>query len=297
MAPNPTRHLGDFLRQHQADILAAWEDCVRQLPPAERLPTPILRDHLPVIIDRLASVAMRMEAGGQPEFSDLAGAHALARLNAGFDLGSVVSEFALLRSAIFEVLARHVSQVELAEVKRLDEAIDETVSGSVCRFAEARERTQAALIAREREARALLDRTAVFREQFISMLAHDLRNPLQAIRASADLMLRQDGVHPGQVKGLLRINQSAERMARMIADVLDFARGRVGGGIRIERRHCNLHDVSPVPWTSSTWPIRPASCRWRSRAMDGANGIRIGSRRRSPTSSATPSSTARRTRP
>jgi signal transduction histidine kinase len=183
---------------------------------------------------------MALEEGGQPEISDLAGAHANARLDAGFDLRTVVDEFALLRNTIYEVLERHTATVKLAEVKRLDAAIDETVSGSACRFAEARERLQATTLAREQDARALLDRTAVFREQFISVLAHDLRNPLQAIRSSADLLLRQESLHPGQVKGLVRINQSAERMARMISDVLDFARGRFAGGIQVERQRNDL---------------------------------------------------------
>lgn len=88
-----------------------------------------------------------------------------------------------------------------------------------------------------------LQRTANFREQFIGVLGHDLRNPLAAIMASAGMMLRKEDLPPGQLKGLRRISNSAERMARMISDVLDFARGRLGGGFPIERQRVNLHEI------------------------------------------------------
>jgi len=88
-----------------------------------------------------------------------------------------------------------------------------------------------------------LARTASFREQFIGILGHDLRNPLNAIRASADVILMHDNLHPGQAKGVRRIIASADRMARMINDVLDFTRGRLGGGIPVQRTRANLHEV------------------------------------------------------
>lgn len=89
-----------------------------------------------------------------------------------------------------------------------------------------------------------LERTAQFREQFISVLGHDLRTPLSVIRASTELLLRNENLQPGQTKGLLRIIKGSDRMTRMIADVLDFARGRLGGGFPLETQRINLHDVS-----------------------------------------------------
>lgn len=71
------------------------------------------------------------------------------------------------------------------------------------------------------------------REQFIAILGHDLRNPLQAIYASSDLLARQL-ILPAQAQMAGRIKTNARRMASLIDDVLDFARGRLGGGIRVE---------------------------------------------------------------
>jgi signal transduction histidine kinase len=71
------------------------------------------------------------------------------------------------------------------------------------------------------------------REQFIAILGHDLRNPLQAIYAGSDLLQRQLA-NPAQAQIAARIKTNARRMSALIDDVLDFARGRLGGGIGLE---------------------------------------------------------------
>jgi signal transduction histidine kinase len=88
---------------------------------------------------------------------------------------------------------------------------------------------------REQERTALLDERAAgeLRDQFIAILGHDLRNPLQAIYASSDLLERKL-VYPAHAQIAARIKASSRRMSSLIDDVLDFARGRLGGGIELE---------------------------------------------------------------
>jgi len=88
---------------------------------------------------------------------------------------------------------------------------------------------------REREHSALLDERAVgeLREQFIAILGHDLRNPLQAVYAGSDLLERKL-VDPRLSILATRIKTNVLRMSSLIDDVLDFARGRLGGGIGVE---------------------------------------------------------------
>lgn len=71
------------------------------------------------------------------------------------------------------------------------------------------------------------------RDQFIAILGHDLRNPLQAISASGELLERQLS-DPKLSKIASRIRASVRRMSSLIDDVLDFARARLGGGIGVE---------------------------------------------------------------
>lgn len=73
------------------------------------------------------------------------------------------------------------------------------------------------------------------REEFIAVLAHDLRNPLQAIRVTADL-LSLSATSAAQQNLLQHLDDSANRMAELIDVTLDFARGRLGSGIALRVR-------------------------------------------------------------
>ncbi|MER0040452.1 MULTISPECIES: GAF domain-containing sensor histidine kinase [unclassified Pseudomonas] len=73
----------------------------------------------------------------------------------------------------------------------------------------------------------------VLREQFVAVLAHDLRTPLSAVRLSAELLETRVN-EPNNLKLIRAVRQSAVRMGVLIEDVLDFARGELGGGIPIK---------------------------------------------------------------
>jgi signal transduction histidine kinase len=86
----------------------------------------------------------------------------------------------------------------------------------------------------EKSENALADATKAgrLREQFIAVLGHDLRTPLSAIRMSADLL--ESRLEDKRERGLASaIRKSSQRMGALIEDVLDFARGRLGGGIPV----------------------------------------------------------------
>ena len=73
-------------------------------------------------------------------------------------------------------------------------------------------------------------------ELFMGVLAHDLRAPLGAIMTAAQLMKIRDTSDSRNAKALGRLLNSGERMSRMIEQLLDFTRLRVGGGIAIETK-------------------------------------------------------------
>jgi signal transduction histidine kinase len=86
--------------------------------------------------------------------------------------------------------------------------------------------------------------TGHFRERFIGILGHDLRTPLTAIGASAGLLLRRRDLPADAIAVARRISGSAERMGRMISDLLDFTQARLGGGIQVVRKSCDLREVA-----------------------------------------------------
>ncbi|KDN97491.1 MULTISPECIES: GAF domain-containing sensor histidine kinase [Pseudomonas] len=78
---------------------------------------------------------------------------------------------------------------------------------------------------------------AELREQFIAVLGHDLRNPLFAITAGAELLSQrlQDEKSRAIAQHILTCGRRANQLVR---DVLDFARGRLGNGIMINVQPC-----------------------------------------------------------
>jgi PAS domain S-box-containing protein len=87
-----------------------------------------------------------------------------------------------------------------------------------------------------------LSRTVRFSEMFVGILGHDLRNPLSAIATAASLLGRRadsDKV----AKPATRILNSAARMGRMIDQLLDFTRIRLGKGIPLQQRQTDLGEV------------------------------------------------------
>lgn len=77
-------------------------------------------------------------------------------------------------------------------------------------------------------------KTSDLREQFIAVLGHDLRNPLAAISLGAE-MLDRTPLNEKASRMVKIIRDSATRMSGLIDDVMDFARGRLGDGLTLDR--------------------------------------------------------------
>ncbi|MBS1152255.1 MAG: hypothetical protein H6Q89_3953, partial [Myxococcaceae bacterium] len=76
------------------------------------------------------------------------------------------------------------------------------------------------------------------REQLFGIVGHDLRNPLSAIKMAAGLL--QNQVAPKQLRTVAMINRCADRMNRMIHNLLDFTRVRFAGGVPLHLEGLNL---------------------------------------------------------
>lgn len=105
---------------------------------------------------------------------------------------------------------------------RFNEAIDEVLTESITRYAA---------------------KTDLYRDQFVGILSHDLRSPLNAITAGAALLAAS--AHDDQRQGRIaaRILTSAQRMNRMIGDLLDLTRTRLGGAIPLKCEPIDLQQL------------------------------------------------------
>jgi len=93
-------------------------------------------------------------------------------------------------------------------------------------------------------ARTLAEEAVRTRDEFLASAAHDLRNPLTAIRGAAQLLQRQaarGAVPPEQLARLARhIETSTSQMAALVDELLDLARLQVGRSLELERHSTDL---------------------------------------------------------
>ncbi len=81
------------------------------------------------------------------------------------------------------------------------------------------------------------------RDRFLGIVGHDLRNPLGAISMSANALLRRD-LGEAAARTVRRIVSSAERMERLIAQLLTFAQARQGGGVPLRIAPADLGAIA-----------------------------------------------------
>lgn len=87
-----------------------------------------------------------------------------------------------------------------------------------------------------------LTETLRLNELFTAVLGHDLRTPLSAILNSANLLERVSK-DPVVRQSATRMAGSGRRMSRMIDDMLDLTRARLGGGIPLRPQKCDLGQI------------------------------------------------------
>jgi signal transduction histidine kinase len=152
--------------------------------------------------------------GGTADVTDAALEHADDRLDQGFTLDDVVAEFRALRATVLRRWQQSpVDPVTaLNESIRFNEAIDQVLTESIRRYSL---------------------RVSETRDRFAGILAHDLRSPLGAITNSTEFLMRDETLSTSSVKAVVNIQRSATRMKRMVDDLLDFARIRLGDTLPI----------------------------------------------------------------
>jgi signal transduction histidine kinase len=199
----------DFLRKERDRLIDLWEQEVRQeLPTLQHMPRPVLTDHMFELLEGLGAWIDGRPVDADRGFEALIEGHALQRLGYGVGIETVMREYGKLRYVVLRELLAINPRPE--SMILLHEGFDRAVSVAIERYAQRREHVRA---------------------RFISILGHDLRDPLSTVKISADILARSDKLADEHRMVIARIARATDRMQRMIAEVLDFARGHLGGGI------------------------------------------------------------------
>jgi signal transduction histidine kinase len=205
--------LAEFIRTSSERILREWEEMIKVQRPETPLPRWVLRAPAAAILRTLAETLDPSSLQQQPSRGTerAAAVHVDLRIESGLDLAQIIGEYSVLRACILRLWRAadpHAFTREGAlEISRLTEAIDEVVAQTIQLYEQ---------------------REAKYRDRFLGMLGHDLRNPLNSISLGAASLSEAAGLTAAQRVTVARILNSVRRLDRMVSDILDFARGRLG---------------------------------------------------------------------
>ncbi|RZL39192.1 MAG: PAS domain-containing sensor histidine kinase [Rubrivivax sp.] len=158
-------------------------------------------------------------------------------------------EQAVHEVAVFVAEDRHRYEQELLRARRTAEEL-------LAQEQAAQQALRASQSERDR-LQALAEDRAHFAEQMVAIVSHDLRNPLSVIQMSAQLLSRTT-LDARQSLALERLERSTRRAVRLISDVLDFSRGRLGPGLPANVQPIELHKLvaEALADLRVAWPSR-----------------------------------------
>jgi len=212
------------IRSCEAEIMTRWERQVRaEVEAAREQEKLLLRNqlapYLETIIDLLESsstTTVRDECE-RPEFDPSAN-RSHGRLRAtlpGYSLDQVMAEYTILRRTITDLVDEH---------GLLDERVHEVITAV----------NEQALMHAVLAFNATLHRV---RKKSVSMLMHDMRQPLNAIDLLAGVLERSDDAKL-QVAG--RIREQVDRMDTMLSEMLDAVRLQAGQALELKIERLDL---------------------------------------------------------
>ena len=211
--------LSELIRTDTERIIREWEEFAKTLSAGVGLPRWLLRVHAAAILQSIAQdidtpklpVKQQAKSEGSPgPLEHVAAAHVNLRIESGFDLAQIMAEYRALRACVLRLWCDTDPAgfaLGAEEITRFTDAIDQAVAETVPIYAQ---------------------REAQYRDRFLGILGHDLRNPLNAILLSATALAGGKEVAERQLGAVSRILSSVRRVDHMVNDILDFARGRLG---------------------------------------------------------------------
>jgi signal transduction histidine kinase len=222
--------LAEFILANREPILAEWETFARSCKPASQvMDMEALRDHADEMLSAFVkdlqtpqnSLEQSQKSKGRAAetgFDTAAEEHGAVRAQSGFTVEQMVAEFRALRASVIRLWTAEIGELRAADIEdltRFNEAIDQALAESVTKY------------------NRNLDQA---KEVFLAILGHDLRTPLGAIYTSASFLVETQELQEPALTLTTRIAGSADRTVRMVGDLLDCTRARLGDGIPVERK-------------------------------------------------------------
>jgi signal transduction histidine kinase len=229
--------LATFLSEHKDLLIQRWSRRVQRDPAireGDQLAGREIRDHVPRLIERLCASLHRGVTHGELRGRRIgrcsyAKDYAHLRIEKRRSLVEVLRELSHFRMLLVESCSQEGIPLQGEEAKLIHAVLDESMSTVAVEMVDAAE--------------GELRRAVEFRDRFMGVLGHDLRTPLSCVAFTAESLLQRPDTPKSYQKALHRIGSSAERMSRMINDLLDLTRVHGSGGIPITPQPIDLHSI------------------------------------------------------
>lgn len=250
MTINDLDKLAALIKQERNALLSHWRQQVRQLPSAQHLDTPTLNDHIPGLLDELATALESRSDETIPEALSEGSPPArggLQRVQDGFDIEEVVAEYNILRGCIHDLADTNGLSLQGKPFHIMNRVLDGAIGLAVQTYA-----TQRALEVQQR------------REEYLAFVAHDLRTPLSAISLATtvlELTLPQRSASAETTQMLKTLRRNVQHLGELVGKVIEENTNlQTEIGIKLERRAFDLwplvealiHDFHPAAGTAST---------------------------------------------
>ncbi len=222
-------------------IVENWVEAVRQdsqIESAKALHYKALRDSLPLLLQSMATMLSQSLDNDVQTLVEASLEHGVLRAEQGFDAGEIAREYRLLRQVTFSTLEADLLDGSPAEVIRVFRLIDAVVDEAIARcfnsYTSERlrelEQLQSQLTLNNQELTRLIRAS----QDNLSLLAHELKNPLTSIIGYSDLFLRQQR-QKTEVKDTFtnlehieRVLGNGRQLLRLLNDALEISRYEAG---------------------------------------------------------------------
>lgn len=230
--------LAEFIHENTPRIVNEWENFARTIILADGDQTPLaLSDHIQQIlifivkdinspqtrVEQVQKSQGRKEKDATPTAAEI---HAALRLAGGYDIDQMVSEYRSLRASVVKLWSEmkpEMDKQDVLDLTRFNESIDQELAESVSHYTK---------------------KVIYSKDLFVGILSHELRNPLNVISMSAQLILSMGPTSERQDMLTQQIFENTSYISHIVNQLLDVTRARFGSGFPVIRAPMDMEFVS-----------------------------------------------------
>ncbi|MGZ9271749.1 MAG: sensor histidine kinase [Candidatus Binatia bacterium] len=264
--------MSEFIKANLDEIIQEWVAFAATILPEKQFDDVQLRDDAAEMLmtiareietDQTTSQQTAKSQGLAPRSlqDTSAETHSLVRLGQGFNQVQVISEFRALRGTVIRLWLNSSPEIDgpaMYQLVRFNEGIDQAVCESAGRF---------------------MKKVNESTDFAVAVLAHDLRNPLNAIMSVAQLLEAANNLINEDNRRMFgsEILESGKQMARLINNLLDFTRTRLGQSLPVRRVEIDLAPVcrNTVAEIAAAYPDRTIQLDCPKHLLGCFDGTRI----------------------